>query len=444
MDRIKKFNLLLIYAIPFFLIFSHAIADGIVVLTGLTFLILLIFKKLPLTIFSLLKDRIIIYFILFYIVLILSSFFSEFQSFSLKRSIPYIRFIFFVAALKYWLFIDKSSFKILFYSILACLMFVCLDVVFQYFNIQYRPDSALSENYVKKGVDIFGYESKNYYRFQGPFKDEFIAGGFILKLSPFLFLIIFNVYNKLARNIFPKIFIFLSVLLITCSIFITGDRAPFFLLILIWLFSILIFFNKKIIFFLLFFITLIIFFFGLNVEKKQRYVDETLSSLGFQNNEFTLDTGYGHLFYSAIKIWIDKPLLGAGTKTYRNICFRHEYNFESKNNIELCSTHPHNYVLELLSEVGLLGLASFYLIFFYLAKELKSIKNIFKKNLDYLNLKFSTISLIIILWPINTTGSILSNKNSIILWFVFGIVYTLISFEKKIINYDFKKIRIEK
>jgi O-antigen ligase len=136
--------------------------------------------------------------------------------------------------------------------------------------------------------------------------------------------------------------------------------------------------------------------------------------------------------------------LGAGTKTYRNICFRHEYNFESKNNIELCSTHPHNYVLELLSEVGLLGLASFYLIFFYLAKELKSIKNIFKKNLDYLNLKFSTISLIIILWPINTTGSILSNKNSIILWFVFGIVYTLISFEKKTINYDFKKIRIEK
>ena len=103
-----------------------------------------------------------------------------------------------------------------------------------------------------------------------------------------------------------------------------------------------------------------------------------------------------------------------------------------------------HYVLELLSEVGLLGLASFYLIFFYLAKELKSIKNIFKKNLDYLNLKFSTISLIIILWPINTTGSILSNKNSIILWFVFGIVYTLISFEKKIINYDFKKNRIEK
>ena len=123
--------------------------------------------------------------------------------------------------------------------------------------------------------------------------------------------------------------------------------------------------------------------------------------------------------------------MGAGTKTYRDICFRDEYNFESKNNVELCSTHPHNYVLELLSEVGLFGLASFYLIFFYLAKKLKSIKNIFKKNFDHCNLKFSIISLIIILWPITTTGSILNNKNSIILWFIFGIVYALIKSRKK-------------
>lgn len=431
MEKIRKLNLMLIYTIPFFLIFSNAIADGIVVLTGLIFLILLIFKKLPFIISNLLKDKIIICFFLFYIVLILSSFFSEFQFSSFKRSIPYVRFIFFVAALKYWLLVDKNNFKILFYSILICILFVCFDIIFQYFNIEYHPDSVFSENYIKKGVDIFGYQSLNYYRFQGPFKDEYIAGSFILKFSPFLFLIFFNILNKFKKNIFPKILIILLASFITCAIFITGDRAPFFMLMLIWLFSTLIFFNKKIIFFLLFFITLIIFLFGSNVEKKQRYIDETLASIGFQNKEFTLDTGYGHLFYSAIKIWIDKPLLGAGTKTYRYICFRDEYNFETKNNIELCSTHPHNYVLELLSEVGLFGLASFFLIFLYLAKKLKSIKNIFKKNFDHCNLKFSIISLIIILWPITTTGSILNNKNSIILWLIFGIVYALIKSPKK-------------
>ena len=134
---------------------------------------------------------------------------------------------------------------------------------------------------------------------------------------------------------------------------------------------------------------------------------------------------------SAIKIWIDKPLIGVGTKNYRKICDRDEYNFETKNNHQLCSTHPHNYVLELLSETGLMGLISFYLIFFYLVRDFELVKKILQKNLDHLNIKFSIISLFVILWPISTTGSILTNKSSIVLWFVFGIIYSAISIEKK-------------
>ena len=156
-----------------------------------------------------------------------------------------------------------------------------------------------------------------------------------------------------------------------------------------------------------------------------------MHALGFQNNEFTLDTGYGHLFYSAIKIWIDKPFIGVGTKNYRKICYRKEYNFESKNNHQLCSTHPHNYVLELLSETGLLGLISFYSIFFYLLRDFELVKKVLQKNLNYIYIKFSLISLIIILWPISTTGSILTNKNSVILWLIFGLTYSAINIKKK-------------
>jgi len=54
-----------------------------------------------------------------------------------------------------------------------------------------------------------------------------------------------------------------------------------------------------------------------------------------------------------------------------------------------------------------------------------------QKFIKKLNIKFSIMSLILILWPISTTGSILTNKNSILLWFIFGIVYSLISIEKK-------------
>tara|TARA_B100000989_G_scaffold43163_1_gene27493 strand:+ start:6634 stop:7953 length:1320 start_codon:yes stop_codon:yes gene_type:complete len=437
MDLIKKINLLLVYSMPLFLIFSHSIADAIVVFTGLTFLILLSFNKLFITIKSLLRDKVIISLFLFYIILVFSSFLAEFQSLSFKRSIPYIRFIFFVAAMKYWLLTDKNSIKILIYAFVACLLFVCFDVIYQYFNYKYVPIHPVHpilgnspENLIKKGFDIFGYPSKNYYRFQGPFEDEYIAGSFILRLSPFLFLVAFSIY-KFKENNFSKILIFLSAALIIYSIYITGDRAPFFILFLISTILILCLFNKKIILIFLSSLILIIFLAGLNLDKKNRYLGESLSALGFQNNEFTLDTGYGHLFYSAIKIWIDKPFIGAGTKNYRKICYRKEYNFETKNNHQLCSTHPHNYVLELLSETGLLGLISFYCIFFYLLREFDLVKKVLEKNLNYINTKFSLLSLILILWPISTTGSILTNKNSIILWLIFGLTYSALNIEKK-------------
>ena len=73
-------------------------------------------------------------------------------------------------------------------------------------------------------------------------------------------------------------------------------------------------------------------------------------------------------------------MIGAGTKNYRKICYRKEYNFETKNNHQLCSTHPHNYVLELLSETGLLGLISFYFIFFYLFKDFGLLQKSFTKK----------------------------------------------------------------
>ena len=80
------------------------------------------------------------------------------------------------------------------------------------------------------------------------------------------------------------------------SIYITGDRAPLHILILISL-IIPFFFSKKIIFIYLSSLILLIYLAGNNLDKKQRYFYDALGALGFKNNEFTLDTGYGHLFY---------------------------------------------------------------------------------------------------------------------------------------------------
>lgn len=423
MERLKKINLILVYSIPIFLVISHSIADFIFVFVGISFLIFLSINKLDPITQKIFKDKVIISFFLFYIFLLLSSIFSEFFALSIKRSLPYLRFIIFIIALKYWLLTDKKSLKILYLSISSCLIFVCFDVLFQFYN--YHEIINESGKVIRQGFDIFGYASNPVIeRFQGPFKDEFIAGSYILKLSPFLFLTILN--TKMIKK--KNILVFIFVTLIIYSIYITGDRAPFFILLQIFL-IIPFFFNKRIILLYLSSIILITYFAGLNSDKKQRYIYDALGAIGFKNNEFTLDTGYGHLFYSAIKIWLDKPILGAGTKNYRKICERDEYNFETQNKIQLCSTHPHNYVLELLSETGIIGLILFYLILVSLIVNFRLLKKLIRRDLKYLEIKLSFMSLILILWPLSTTGSILTNKNSILLWFVFGILYSLMNFE---------------
>ena len=72
--------------------------------------------------------------------------------------------------MKYWLLTDKNNIKILTYSFVACLLFVCFDVIFQYFNYKYVPIHPVHpilgntpENLMKQGFDIFGYPSKDYY-----------------------------------------------------------------------------------------------------------------------------------------------------------------------------------------------------------------------------------------------------------------------------------------
>lgn len=426
MENYKKFNLYIIYLIPLFLIFSHSLADLVIVVTGINFCInQFFFNKLNISINKILKDKVIISFILFYFFLVLSSFFSEFYFMSLERSLPYIRFLIFIMAMKYWLITDYKSLKIIYISITFCLVFVCIDVLFQYYN--YQELININGKIVRQGFDLFGYASNPVIeRYQGPFKDEFIAGGYILKFSPFLFLAILS----LIKFKYKSYIVLISLIFIIYSIYITGDRAPFFILILIS-FIIPFFLNKKIIIFYLSTIILISFLALTNSDKKQRYFHDALGAIGVEGNEFTLDTGYGHLFYSAVKIWLDKPLLGAGTKNYRKICEREKYNFESKNKIQLCSTHPHNYILELLSETGLVGLILFSAIFFNLFKKYGLFKILRNRNLADLDFKFLSLSLVLILWPLSTTGSILTNKNSILLWFVFGILYTLLSLEKK-------------
>ena len=125
-------------------------------------------------------------------------------------------------------------------------------------------------------------------------------------------------------------------------------------------------------------------------------------------------------------------IFGTGIKQYRNVCGNEKYNLpniKSKNQKIRCSSHPHNYYLEIITETGVFGLIVFIIIIskiFQIA--FAKIKNETSKNIQYLYIGF-LISFILLIWPLKTSGSFFNNYNSVIFWLIAGL--NLVNLNKK-------------
>ena len=62
------------------------------------------------------------------------------------------------------------------------------------------------------------------------------------------------------------------------------------------------------------------------------------------------------------KIFKDNPIFGQGPKAFRMLCKKKDFFVPGA-----CTTHPHNTILQILSEIGLVGIV-FYLIILMLLK----------------------------------------------------------------------------
>lgn len=333
----------------------------------------------------------IIFFIPFLIFIILNSIFSENSTNSLRSSVSQIRF--FLFAIFIINFLKKDTITRLRYFFIIPLIFVIFDVYFQ----------------LVFGFDVFGYEyDKNYFRLSGPFGDEYIAGFYICFFS----IITLAIY--IDKNIMKKYFTFLSIFL-ACTVLITGERVSF----LIIFFSLLLLnifrFNLKKIFF---FNTIIIFFFSIlffnNNLFKVRVTEVYNFAIDYPSSS------YGRLNTSAISIWKQNKLFGVGNKNYRIDCQKLT-DPDPNNRFPYCSTHPHSYILELMSETGLFGLVLF--MFF----SITIIKNFFqycKKKIltEYYIFYSSFIIFLSFWWPIKTSGSIFTTINGSYFWFATGVL----------------------
>ena len=256
------------------------------------------------------------------------------------------------------------------------------------------------------------------------FGDELVVGGFYHFMS--LLILAFFINQKFSS----PIILILSVLIILIS-FTIGERANFiklFLSIFLFLFFIIktSFFKKvgisSIILVLLSIIVLT------NENIKYRYYDQVkiiYSSDGF--NKYFKESQYGAHQDTAYKIFINNKFFGVGLKNFREESKREIYkNDEFKKTDTRVATHPHQLHLELLSETGLIGYLTFFLLILY---------SIYYSMCNYLTNKniyqFSTILFVFSnLIPLIPSGSIFSTFYGGIFWFNFALMLSFNKYSK--------------
>ena len=241
------------------------------------------------------------------------------------------------------------------------------------------------------------------------FDDEQIIGSYIVKTLPISLIFFFFNKNYLNKKNLFLITLFLGLQGII--IFLSGERTSFGMFIIFILFFLIIFkpLHSYVLYGILPMIALLIILIILNPTAKKRMIYDTYNQI-FLNGEFKLFSEMHQSHYvSALKMFRDKPIMGHGIKSFRKVCKNYEVNKWS------CTTHPHNYYIQFLAELGLLGFL--FLLIFYLFILYKII-NIYKakdSQIKFINLLIYS-SFLINFFPFMPTGNFFNNFNSIMLY----------------------------
>ena len=152
---------------------------------------------------------------------------------------------------------------------------------------------------------------------------------------------------------------------------------------------------------------------------------------------------YTRLFYTALDTWKRNKIFGNGIKSFRIDCDKlrgsaiyPELGYNIGENMmlfkrnRLCSNHPHNYYLEILTETGIVGffitltIALLFVVFI-----LKNFKLFKENNIENIILLSATISLILEVFPFKTSGSIFTTNNAAYIILLSSII---LSYKKKL------------
>ena len=330
----------------------------------------------------------------------------------LKKSFFFSRYLLFYFIIRF--LIDKGifNFKYFFVSASFFSLFVALDLILQ----------------LLAGKDIFGY-LKSPRNLSGPFGDEYIAGSYLQRYSIFIFFLIpfiFKDRNKKYLLLVLSIFF----ILVFFSMLVAGNRMPIILFVLMFVFLFLI--EKKLrkysLIFIFFSTILFIFFFNISFQVEdytRHFLDRFyeliyfIFEIIFQRKDPMMTNTYIKEFYTGYAAWMENPIFGGGINSFYFNCLK---------NYGACSTHPHNYYLEILSEIGLVGFILLMFIFFKILQMCINSKNDFSYDFNKNLMTPFLLIFLVEIFPLKSTGSFFTTGNAS---FIFFIIAILISLSKK-------------
>jgi len=367
-------------------------------------------------------------FVIFWMILIISSLLSNNILVSLKNSLFYFRFGIFSLCL--WYLIEKNIniIKYIFYSISICFLALIIDGYFQYFF----------------GKNLFGIEMYRANRVSSFFGSELILGSYLSRFFPILFALFLFIDQKLlVKNKRLLFFITIIFILVEGLIVLSGERLALFFMNLSAIFIILMINDYRRYRFWtyvgsLLFISILLFS---SPIIKQRIIDQTIYDFLRKNEggekvlkEVTQERMYlenggqkiyifskphNDMYISATRIFFDNKFFGVGPRQFRNICSNYSVSEYS------CETHPHNTYIELLSEAGIFAfliVAVLFLLIIFLVSKQFFLKLFNSKKRYFNDFQLCLLGAIIIsIWPFSPSGSFFNNWLSIVYYFPIGI-----------------------
>ena len=406
----------LIILLPFTLVSGPFLSDLSISIIAILFIYISFQKKL----YSYYNNIYSKVFGFFFLIFLLTSFFSLDPLISFKKTIFFFRFWIFALALWYIFSKNKDSLcKILINSFSLVFIFLIVDGYIQFF---------FKEN-------IFGWSIQDS-RISSLFKDELILGSYLSRLLPIYFGLL--VYVKFGENIFQYILFFLIFIGVETLIFLSGERVAFFyvnastLLLLLTMNNFKLFRLSTFIISIFLIITLVNFY----PNASERIINKTQKQLGFVNEnkklplnilqpkdnekpkKYVFSIEHHNHYASSLRMFKDNKITGVGPRMFRFTCGKKKYNIW-----EGCSTHPHNTYVQLLAETGLIGFSFGLILFFYFVFKMFNhlIGALFKKKYLFSDFQICLLaSILITIWPFAPSGNFFNNWISIIYYYPVG------------------------